>query len=183
MAARSEKSESRARIHTAFAVKRTADLVPYAQNSRTHSPEQVSKIAGSIRSFGFANPVLIDEAGTIVAGHGRVLAAQALGMAEVPTVTLTGLTDVQRRQYVIADNRLALDAGWDEAMLALELKAIELDGGDLAATGFDEREIDRLLNGPDYPKEQPSSTKEVDVDGFDFDHKCPKCGFEFNDDE
>lgn len=146
-----QKSESRTRapviMHTDFAVKRVSDLVPYANNSRTHSPEQVSKIAGSIRAFGFTNPVLLDEDGTIVAGHGRVMAAQTLGMSEVPVVTLHGLTEVQRRQYVIADNRLALDAGWDEAMLALELKAIELEGASLEATGFETAEIERLMDG------------------------------------
>lgn len=146
---------SRVRMHDRFAVRKVSELVPYAQNSRTHSPEQVAKIAGSIRAFGFANPVLVDEEGTIIAGHGRVMAANQLGMVEVPTITLTGLTETERRQYVIADNRLALDAGWDEAMLALELKAIELDGGSLALTGFDEGEILALGVGAEetqYPE-------------------------------
>lgn len=173
---------SRVRVHDQFEVRKVADLVPYAQNSRTHSPEQVAKIAGSIRAFGFANPVLIDEEGTIIAGHGRVMAANQLGMVEVPTITLTGLTDTERRQYVIADNRLALDAGWDEAMLALELKAIELDGGSLALTGFDEGEVQRLLNGPDM-RAPDSSTEEIDTDEFQMGCKCPRCGFEFDDDK
>ncbi|WP_366916102.1 ParB/Srx family N-terminal domain-containing protein [uncultured Paracoccus sp.] len=96
-------------------------LVPYARNARTHSDAQVAEIAGSIREFGFVNPVLIAEDGTLIAGHGRVLAARLLGLTTVPAITLTGLSDSQRRALVLADNRIALNAGWDEALLALEL--------------------------------------------------------------
>jgi ParB-like chromosome segregation protein Spo0J len=88
-------------------------LIPYARNARTHSDAQIAQIAGSIREFGFTNPVLIDEAGGIIAGHGRVLGARQLGMDQVPTIALTGLSEAQRRAYVIADNKLALNAGWD----------------------------------------------------------------------
>lgn len=101
-----------------------ADLVPYARNSRTHSAEQIAQIAASIEEFGFTNPVLIDPEGGIIAGHGRVLAAQALGMTEVPTIVLSHLSDAQRRAYVIADNKLALNSAWDHDLLRSEVLAL-----------------------------------------------------------
>lgn len=104
--------------------RKTDELIPYARNSRTHSPEQVQQIAASIREFGFTNPVLVDENGGIIAGHGRVLAAQLLDMEEVPTITLAGLTEAQKKAYVIADNKLALNAGWDFDMLKIEIEAL-----------------------------------------------------------
>lgn len=122
-----------------------ADLIPYARNARTHSDAQVAQIAASIREFGFNNPVLIDVDSGIIAGHGRVLAARKLGMREVPCIRLGHLTDVQRRAYILADNKLALNAGWDEAMLALELSALEIEGFDLDLTGFDANEVDELM--------------------------------------
>ena len=97
-------------------------LIPYARNSRTHSDEQIAQVAASIREFGFTNPVLIDADGGIIAGHGRVMAARKLGLAEVPCVRLAHLTEAQRRAYVIADTQLAMNAGWDDEMLALELR-------------------------------------------------------------
>lgn len=112
-----------------------ADLVPYAQNSRTHSEAQVQQIAASIREFGFNNPVLIDPDGVLIAGHGRVLAAQALGLEEVPTITLAHLTAAQRKAYVIADNQIALNAGWDHDLLRLEVLALGEDI-DLDLLGF-----------------------------------------------
>ncbi|MEN9885516.1 MAG: hypothetical protein RL758_94 [Pseudomonadota bacterium] len=123
----------------------TDGLIPYVRNSRTHNPEQVAQIAASIREFGFTNPVLVDEEGGIIAGHGRVMASQKLGLSEVPTITLAGLTEAQRRAYVIADNKLALNAGWDEEMLALELADLKEAGFDLELTGFGEDEIKGLL--------------------------------------
>jgi DNA modification methylase len=123
-------------------------LVPYAKNSRTHSDEQVSQIAASIREFGWTNPVLIDELGTIIAGHGRVMAARKLGEAQVPCIVLAGLTEAQRAAYVIADNRLALNAGWDDAMLTAELQRLtELDF-DTTLLGFTGDEIAALLAPP-----------------------------------
>lgn len=122
-------------------------LVPYARNARTHSEAQVAEIAGSIREFGFVNPVLIAEDGTLIAGHGRVLAARLLGMDTVPTITLTGLSDNQRRALVLADNRIALNAGWDESLLALELSDLKDAGVDLGIMGFEDGELDRLLAG------------------------------------
>ncbi|QFG38467.1 DNA modification methylase [Paracoccus pantotrophus] len=122
-------------------------LVPYARNARTHYEAQVAEIAGSIREFGFTNPVLIAEDGTLIAGHGRVLAARLLGMDTVPTITLTGLSDSQRRALVLADNRIALNAGWDESLLSLELTDLKDAGFDLGILGFEDGELDRLLAG------------------------------------
>jgi DNA modification methylase len=121
-----------------------SSLIPYARNSRTHSDEQVAKIAASIREFGFLNPVIVDGDNGIIAGHGRVMAAQKLGLVEVPTVEASHLSDAQRRAYVIADNRLALDAGWDDEMLRVEFGDLEAEGFDLTLTGFTLDEIDAL---------------------------------------
>ena len=128
-------------------------LIPYARNSRTHSDAQVAQIAASIKEFGFTNPVLIDADGGIIAGHGRVMGARQLGLAEVPCIRLGHLTDAQRRAYVIADNRLALNAGWDDAMLALEMRDLMDEGYDVGLTGFDLKEIDALLAGLDATPE------------------------------
>lgn len=117
------------------------DLIPYARNSRTHSDEQIAQIAASIREFGFTNPVIIDEQNNIIAGHGRVLAAQKLKMAEVPCIVVTGWSEAQKKAYVIADNKLALNAGWDEKMLAIEFDELQELGFDLSLTGFSGDEI------------------------------------------
>lgn len=121
-------------------------LIPYARNSRTHSDAQVAQIAGSIREFGFTNPVLIDGAGGIIAGHGRVMAARKIGLEQVPCIRLDYLTEAQRRAYVIADNKLAMNAGWDDALLALELRELDGLGFDLHMTGFNDDEISNLLD-------------------------------------
>lgn len=120
-------------------------LIPYAKNARTHSEQQIAQIAASIREFGFTNPVLIDEADGIIAGHGRVLAARKLAMTHVPVIELCGLSEVQKRAYVLADNQLALEAGWDDAMLTAELESLLAAEFDVAATGFSKEELDRLL--------------------------------------
>jgi DNA modification methylase len=122
------------------------DLIPYARNARTHSEAQVALIAGSIREYGFTNPVLVDGASGIIAGHGRVLAAQLLGLASVPVIELAHLTETQKRAYVLADNKLAERAGWDAEMLALEVADLGALGIDLANRGFTGRELDLLLN-------------------------------------
>lgn len=119
-------------------------LIPYARNSRTHSEEQITKIAASIKEFGFLNPVIVDGESGIVAGHGRVMAAKKLGMDEVPVIEASHLTEAQRRAYVIADNRLALDAGWDDEMLRVEFAELEGLGFDLELTGFTLDEIKAL---------------------------------------
>ena len=115
-------------------------LIPYARNSRTHSDAQVTQIASSIKEFGWTNPILIDGEKGIIAGHGRLMAAKKLGMTEVPVIELDHLTEPQKRALIIADNKLALNAGWDEEMLAIEFEELELEGFDLELTGFDESE-------------------------------------------
>jgi len=122
-------------------------LVPYAMNARTHSPEQVAQIAASIIEFGFTNPILVDSADGIIAGHGRLLAARKLGMAEVPVIVLDNLSPTQRRAYILADNKLALNAAWDEAILREEMSSLEADGFDLAVVGFSDEEFRNMLEG------------------------------------
>ena len=165
----------------------TVDLIPYARNSRTHSDEQVAQIAASIREFGFCNPVLIDAQNTIIAGHGRVLAAGRMKLETVPCLRLTHLTDAQRRAYVIADNRIALSSGWDSELLANELSDLHADEFDMALLGFDAKELETLLGfeaGSVASSDPPeSSSSEVDVDGFSMGAKCPRCSFEFNPDK
>lgn len=125
-----------------------ADLIPYARNSRTHSDAQVAKIAASIREFGFLNPIIVDGSNGIVAGHGRVLAAQKLGLTTLPVIEASHLTEAQKRAYVIADNRLALDAGWDLDMLRVELTDLKGMDFDLSLTGFEIGEIGKLMLDP-----------------------------------
>jgi len=128
---------------------KTSSLIPYARNSRTHSDAQIGQIASSIREFGFTNPVLISDSNDIIAGHGRVLAAQRLKLTDVPCIRLSHLSETQRRAYVIADNKLALNAGWDEEMLKLELE--ELNGVDFDAmlAGFNESELADIMGSED----------------------------------
>jgi len=121
------------------------ELIPFAKNSRTHDDAQVAQIAASIKEFGFTNPILIDEQGGIIAGHGRLLAARKLQLTEVPCIQLSHLSDAQKRAYVIADNKLALNAGWDDEMLALELGDLKDMDFDLSLTGFSTDEINALL--------------------------------------
>jgi DNA modification methylase len=120
------------------------DLIPYVNNSRTHSDEQVMQVASSIKEFGFTNPILLDGESGIIAGHGRLMAAKKLGLTEVPTIELFHLSEAQRKAYVIADNKLALNAGWDNEILALELQDLADLGFDLALTGFNLDEIEAL---------------------------------------
>lgn len=131
------------------------DLVPYANNARTHSSEQVDKIAASIREFGFTVPVLAAEDGTIIAGHGRILAAEKLGLEEVPVVVARGWSEEQRRAYTIADNQLTLEGGWDEELLRIELTDLQGLGFNMALTGFDEVDLGKLL--------QPGVTGDEDL--------------------
>src|SRR5664280_1160353 len=121
-------------------------LIPSARNARTHSDTQVAEIAGSIQAFGFSNPILVGAEGDIVAGHGRLAAARQLGLSEVPVVVLSGLTDLQRRQLMLADNRIALNAGWALEMLHLELTDLSVLGADLAALSFTAEELAKALN-------------------------------------
>lgn len=123
----------------------TEKLIPYARNSRTHSDEQIAQIMASIKEFGFTNPVLVDEDGGIIAGHGRTVAAQRLQMKTVPCIRLTHLTPAQKKAYVIADNKLALNAGWDDEMLKVELGELREEDFDLSLTGFSDEELEKLL--------------------------------------
>ncbi len=139
-------------------------LIPHARNARTHSEEQVAQIAGSIAEFGFVNPVLVGDDGVIVAGHGRVLAARKLGLAEAPVIVLSHLTPTQRRALMIADNRIAENAGWDDEMLGAELAALRDEDVDLALLGFDDTDIDRLLAGTLDEADDPDEVPEPPVD-------------------
>ena len=125
------------------------NLIPYARNSRTHSDEQVAQIAASIKEFGFTNPILIDETGGIIAGHGRLLAAQKLKLKEVPAIELSHLSETQKRAYVIADNKLALNAGWDNNLLQVEIESLKLDDFNLDILGWG-AELPEFDVAPDY---------------------------------
>jgi ParB-like chromosome segregation protein Spo0J len=121
-------------------------LIPYAKNARIHNEAQIAQIAGSIKEFGFNNPVLIDKDNGIIAGHGRVLAARKLGLKEVPTIQLDHLSETQRRAFILADNRIAMNSHWDEEILSLELSDLK-DALDLTDLGFEVPELDKLMNG------------------------------------
>jgi DNA modification methylase len=138
-------------------------LTPYPRNARTHSDAQVAQIAASIREFGWTNPILVDGENGIIAGHGRLMAARKLGIEDVPVIELTGLTEAQKRAYVIADNRLALNAGWDEDLLALEFGTLESLGFDLKLTGFGDEEIAALLSPPTAGLTDPDEVPEPPV--------------------
>ena len=154
-------------------------LIPYARNSRTHSDEQVAQIAASIREFGFTNPVLIDGQDGIIAGHGRVLGARKLGLDSVPCVRLDHLTETQKRAYIIADNKLALNAGWDEEMLALEFEELRGDDFDLSLTGFAEDDLSRLINGVNFEPGTEAEQGKLDELAPQI-VECPHCGESFN---
>jgi ParB-like chromosome segregation protein Spo0J len=135
-----------------------ASLLPYVRNARTHSPEQVAQIAASIVEFGFVAPILVDEHGEVIAGHGRLEAAKSLGLATVPVIVRQGLTEAQKAAYRLADNRIALNAGWDETLLAQELAQLQQMGElDLGLTGFEAAEIERLLAGLDAVATEPGN--------------------------
>ena len=159
--------------------KKTADLKPYVNNSRTHSDEQIDQIAASINEFGFTNPLLIDDEG-IIAGHGRLLAAIKLEMIKVPTIKLVGLSKAQRKAYVIADNQLALNAGWDEDLLRSELMELTDMDFDLDLIGFDDDDLSTLLIDPS--NFEPSDIKDQgELDKLDEKFvKCPECEHVFD---
>ena len=150
-----ESSSLRAGLHLIVEPRPTETLIPYARNARTHSPAQVALIAGSIREFGSTNPVLVDGDNGIIAGHGRVMAARQLGLATVPVIELAHLTEAQKRAYVLADNKLAEQAGWDKELLALEVGELADLGVDLSTLGFEAMELDALLGaGTADPREE-----------------------------
>lgn len=144
--------------------RKTAELIPYARNSRTHSTEQVQQIAGSIKEFGFTNPLLIDESDGIIAGHGRLMGAKLLKMDEVPCIVLSGLSEAQKKAYVIADNKIALNAGWDEDLLKLELMELDEMGFDYSELGFD---FDFDIEEINEDEEFGDKNKEVDIDSYE----------------
>jgi len=143
-------------------------LVPYVNNARTHSPEQIGKLRSSLREFGFINPVIIDRDYGIIAGHGRVLAAREEGINEVPCVFVDHLSEAQKKAYIIADNRMALDAGWDEELLRVEIEALQGEAFDVSLTGFDAAEIDDL-----FGKEKEA----VEDDDYDLTSALEKAAF------
>ena len=139
-------------------------LVPYARNARTHSKEQILQLRASLREFGFVNPVIVDKDLNIIAGHGRIIAAKEEGMTEVPCVFVEHLTDAQKRAYIIADNRLALNAGWDTEMLSVEIADLQGTDFDISLLGFDDAELNKLMGG----------IEEVKEDDFDVDTELQK---------
>ena len=154
--------------------KATGELIPYVNNSRTHSEAQIQQVAASIKEFGFTNPILIDDEGGIIAGHGRLAAAQLLKMDLVPTITLQGLTEAQKKAYVIADNKLALNSSWDSEMLANELKAISETDISFLITGFDdipeiEPDVDYGLLDEDIDTLEDGCKKALQIE-FELEH-------------
>ena len=143
-------------------------LIPYVNNARTHSPEQINKLRSSLREFGFINPVIVDKDYNIIAGHGRVIAAKAENFTEVPCVLVDHLTEAQKKAYIIADNRMALDAGWDEELLRVEIEALQAEAFDVSLTGFDDKEISDLFKGED---------SEVKDDDYDLSAALEKASF------
>ena len=140
-------------------------LVPYANNARTHNKEQILKLRSSLREFGFVNPVIIDREYNVLAGHGRIMAAKEEGIAEVPCVYADHLTEAQKKAYILADNRMALDAGWDDELLSVEMQELQELGFDLGLTGFDESEIADLFD---------INSDEAKQDDFDVDAELEK---------
>ena len=144
-------------------------LTPYSNNSRTHTNKQIKQIADSIEEFGFTNPILVDENDGVIAGHGRIEAAKMLNIEEVPTITLENLSDEQKAAYVIADNKLALNAGWDEDKLQLELLRLQELDFDISLTGFDLKELEKITDENKY-------TKKVDIPVYEPTDEKPEIG-------
>ena len=159
--------------------KKVDELIPYALNSRTHSPEQIAQVASSIKEFGFTNPILIDDDGGIIAGHGRLMAAKKLGLDEVPCIRLGHLSEAQRKAYVIADNQLALNSGWDLDSLKIELEELDNFDFDLELLGFDIDELNKIIKGADF--EPATEDEQGKLDQLDPKWcQCPHCGKEFD---
>ena len=136
------------------------ELIPYVNNARTHSPEQINKLRASLREFGFINPVIIDKDKNIIAGHGRVMAAREEGIKEVPCVLVDYLTEAQKKAYILADNRMALDAGWDEEMLRVEIESLQGADFDVSLTGFSDDEIAHIFDEETEAKEDDFNVEE-----------------------
>lgn len=155
---------------------KVSELRKHNKNARTHSEFQINQIVNSINEFGWTNPILIDEHNTIIAGHGRLDAAELMGIGEVPCIGLSGLSEIQKRAYLIADNQLALNAGWDINILQAEIVALKLNDFDIDLLGFSDSEINKMLqpNDIDFPDDFS------ECDETELKHKCPKCGFEYD---
>ena len=145
---------------------KVGDLIPYVNNSRTHSDEQVMQVASSIKEFGFTNPILIDDDGGIIAGHGRLMAAKKLGLVEVPCIRLGHLTEAQKKAYVIVDNKLALNAGWNNETLKIEIEALQELDFNIDLIGFNFDELEALINPNDGIVDFSEKNKELDLDNF-----------------
>ena len=155
------------------------DLIPYINNSRTHSDEQVAQIAASIKEFGWTNPILVDGINGIIAGHGRLAAARKLGMDNVPVIELTHLSETQKKALIIADNKLALNSGWDTDLLSLEISQLDSDGFNLEVLGFNAEELNEFMNGVNFDAATEDNQGKLD----ELDPKwisCPHCGKEFD---
>ena len=154
-------------------------LIPYANNARTHDDAQVAEIAASIKEFGFRNPILVDGVG-IIAGHGRLLAARKLGLEKVPTINCSDMTETQKKAYIIADNKLALNSGWDTDLLTLEISQLDTDGFNLEVLGFNADELSLFLKGdPNFDPSTEDDQSKLD----ELEPKwvsCPHCGKEFD---
>ncbi|MGI9572276.1 MAG: ParB/Srx family N-terminal domain-containing protein [Candidatus Actinomarinaceae bacterium] len=159
--------------------KKTSDIYPYDSNPRFHSPDQIEKVANSIKEFGWTMPVLIDENGEIIAGHGRVLAGKKLGLTEIPCIVETGWSEAKKKAYCIADNKLTESSSWENDFLKLNMEFIKDDGFDLKLTGFNDNELDKILGNVDFDigslEEQGQlDTKQPNVT------ICPHCGTEYD---
>ena len=152
---------------TDFQLVATDKLIPYVNNARTHSPEQIKELRSSLREFGFVNPVIIDREYNVIAGHGRLMAAKEEGITEVPCVYVDHLTDAQKKAYILADNRMAMDAGWDEELLRVEIESLQAADFDPLLTGFDEKELSKLFD----------DGIEAEEDDFDVDAELQKPTF------
>lgn len=161
------------------------ELNPDTNNSRVHGEEQIQQLANSIKEFGFTNPIIIDEDNSVLAGHGRLKAAAIAGIDKVPTLKLAGLSDVQKRAYIITDNKIGLNAEWDDEILQRELKALAESDFNLGELGWNEKEMNSFvgdpLSGIDLNRDYETGEEILFDDIDDFSHKCPRCGFEFND--
>lgn len=156
-----------------------SDLLPHARNARVHSPAQIKQIARSIREFGWTIPVLVDDDGVLIAGHGRVLAAGTLKITEVPVMVAEGWSDAQKRAYMIADNRLTENADWDDDMLAAELQYLKDNDFDLTLTAVSDDDLTTLLDAVDFDPQPGGDGVRLDVvDGNPVE--CPNCGHRFN---
>jgi len=154
-------------------------LIPYINNARTHSEEQINQIAGSIKEFGFTNPILVDEEFGVLAGHGRLTAAKKLGRKTVPVIRLTNLTEAQKKAYILADNKIAENSGWDNELLKIELDSLKEVGFDLSLIGFEETDMPDFNLDSFFTEEEKRPEKKVEEPEV---IKCPHCGevFEYN---